>query len=275
MSTSDTRPHAAQPGYAFDLDTAVTRIADGAYTATVTDRWAALGGMPNGGYLLGICIEALRGDLPAPDPLAVSGFFLRAAEPGPAELRTKIVHAGRRHSTGIVTLTQREREIVRVVATFTDLARTEGRTLMLNEPPDLPPPESCVDPLGGNAFPGISITERVEYRMREAPGWLSGALSGDPRAEFWMRFKDGRPIDTIPLVALVDAAAPVVVELGEGSSTIELSVHVRARPSPSPWVACRASTRHVIGGYHEEDFEIWDGDGNLVAQSRQLAILPH
>lgn len=274
MSASDTRPHDAQAGYAFDLDTAVTRIGDGAYNATVTDRWGALGGMPNGGYLLGICIEALRGDLPAPDPLAVSGFFLRPAQPGPADLRTKVAHAGRRHCTGSVTLAQGEREIVRAIATFADLERTKGRTLILNAPPDLPPPESCLDPLGGNAFPGVSITERVEFRTREAPGWLSGALSGDPRAEFWMRFKDDRPIDAISLVALVDAAAPVVVELGEGSSTIELSVHVRARPSPSPWVACRASTRHVIDGYHEEDFEIWDGDGNLVAQSRQLAILP-
>jgi acyl-CoA thioesterase len=39
------------------------------------------------------------------------------------------------------------------------------------------------------------------------------------------------------------------------------------------WLACRASTRHLIDGYHDEDFEIWDSTGRLVAQSRQLAVL--
>jgi acyl-CoA thioesterase len=90
---------------------------------------------------------------------------------------------------------------------------------------------------------------------------------------FWLRFKDGRPPDSLALVAMVDAAYPAVLEIGEpASSTVQLTVHVRARPVPG-WLACRVTTRHVIGGYHEEDFEIWDADGKLVAQSRQLALL--
>lgn len=48
--------------------------------------------------------------------------------------------------------------------------------------------------------------------------------------------------------------------------------HLRAHPAPG-WLACRAGTRHVANGFHEEDFEIWDSTGQLVAQSRQLAML--
>jgi acyl-CoA thioesterase len=83
-----------------------------------------------------------------------------------------------------------------------------------------------------------------------------------------------RDADTLALAVLVDMASPPVLDLGEfGSTTIELTVHVRGRPAPG-WLACRARTRHVIDGYHDEDFEIWDAKGQLVAQSRQLALLP-
>lgn len=72
---------------------------------------------------------------------------------------------------------------------------------------------------------------------------------------------------------MVDFAAPVVLEDGaRGSSTIELTVHVRARPRPG-WLACRVSTSNVMDGLHEEDFDMWDSDGTLAAQSRQLAMV--
>jgi len=49
-------------------------------------------------------------------------------------------------------------------------------------------------------------------------------------------------------------------------------VHLRGHPAPG-WLACRAAARFVSGGYHEEDFEVWDSAGTLVAQSRQLAMI--
>jgi acyl-CoA thioesterase len=87
-----------------------------------------------------------------------------------------------------------------------------------------------------------------------------------------MRFADGRDPDLLALLVMVDSTAPSVLELGAGSATIQLTVHLRAHPAPG-WLATRASTRFVSGGYHEEDFEVWDSAGTLVAQSRQLAIV--
>jgi acyl-CoA thioesterase len=258
----------------FDTDTRVEPVGPGVYAATLSERWLALGGVVNGGYLLAVCLQALRQDMPLPDPLVVSGYFLRPGTPGPAELRTEIARSGRRLASGEVRLCQDGRDTVRALASFTDLGQATGRTRVLAEPPALPPPEECVDPLAGRTLPGVTMVDRVRFRFARVGGWLCGEPSGDPRAEFWMGFADGRDADLLALALLVDAAAPVVMELGEaGSSTVELTAHLRARPAPG-WLACRVATRHVIGGFHEEDFEIWDCRGTLVAQARQLAVLP-
>jgi acyl-CoA thioesterase len=258
----------------FDDDTHVEPTGAHAYRATLTDRWNALGGVPNGGYLLAVALNALQLDMPLPDPMVVSASYLRPGAPGPAEITTELARAGRRVATGEARLSQNGKEIVRAIATFGDLGQANGRTTRRATPPDLPPPEQAKDLMEhAPPLPGVNITDRFEYRVAKLPGWARGAPTGEAELAFWLRFKDGRDADPIALAAMVDAAAPAVLELGEpGSATIELTVHIRARPAPG-WVACRALTRHVIGGYHEEDFEIWDATGALVAQSRQFALL--
>src|SRR5699024_12315969 len=87
------------------------------------------------------------------------------------------------------------------------------------------------------------------------------------------RSSDLPNMDRIAMALLTDAYAPAVMELGETTSvTVHLSVHLYRRPSPG-WIATELTTRHLIDGFHEEDCELWDEAGNLVAQSRQLALL--
>ena len=261
----------------FDRDTAVTASAECLYTVTLSDRWNARPGSLNGGYSLGVALQALAQPMAAaglPDPLVVSAFFLRPATPGPAEVRTDMARTGKRTATGEARLYRDGQEILRLVATFTDLAQPRGETLALMPPLALPPPEACLDPRSGLVLPGVTIADRFEMRSTARPGWATGRPSGDPTANFWMRFADGREPDTMSLPSMVDACVPVVWELGvRSSATVELTVHVRARPAPG-WLACRVTTRHVIDGYHEEDFDVWDSTGRLVAQSRQLALMP-
>jgi hypothetical protein len=263
----------ATTDHPFDTDTRVQRVGDGEYAAAISERWTALPGTPNGGYLLALCLNALAADMPFPDPLVASASFLRPPVPGPVELRTGLARTGRRAATGEARLLQDGREAVRLVATFSDLRRAAGRTLVLGTGPELPPPDEAVPLFGGGAMPGVRVTEQVEYRMAETPGFETGSPSGDPTMEFWMRFKHGRDADLAALAFLVDAAGPAVLEIGEtGSATMQLTVHLRAHPAPG-WLACRATTRFLIDGHHEEDFEIWDSADTLVAQARQFAIL--
>ncbi|WP_304455037.1 thioesterase family protein [Nocardiopsis sp. YSL2] len=260
--------------FEYDRDTRVDKRDDGVFTAALTDGWTTFTTHPNGGYVLGTALNALSQTLSQPDPLVASAFFLRPAAPGAADVRTRTIREGRRTATGETVLEQGGKEIVRATATYGDLSPDPGaRVLALEGPPRLPAPEDCPVLPEFDSAEGVSIAQRVDYRFPERPRWLDGHKDGRPHNEFWMRFADGREADTASLAAMVDFAIPAVLEIGEFSTiTVELTVHVRARPAPG-WLACRVFTKHVAGGLHEEDMEIWDCQGTLVAQARQLAML--
>ncbi|QIS12323.1 thioesterase family protein [Nocardia arthritidis] len=260
--------------YAYDTDTANTRVAEHEYALDLSDRWHTPAGIANGGYLLASTLRALHRDMAQPDLLVASAHYLRPGTAGPARVRTEAIRAGRRTATGQASLFRDEREILRVLATFTDLSTAAGPTSITGRAPDLPAPEECTDPLAaGLELPPIA--RRVQTRMPKVPGFLRGEPGGTSANEFWLRFADGRDADPIALAMLVDSTLPAVFDLGTvpASATVELTVHIRNRPAPG-WLACRVATRYLIDGYHEEDFEIWDSTGTLVAQSRQLSLIP-
>ena len=259
--------------FAFDEDSRVVAAgSSGEFAAELTSRWNGTAGAVNGGYMLAICARALALGMPFPDPVVVSGFFLRPGTAGPAAVSTSVIRSGRSTAFGEAALTQDGKDVVRVTAAFARLGEDQDGLVFLDgTPPALPPPAECVGvPVG--SFGLASIAERIEFRSAELPGWFLGRPSGRPASEFWMRFADGREADLLSLPLLVDSTAPSVLELGAGSVTIQLTVHLRAHPAPG-WLACRATTRFVSNGYHEEDFEVWDSAGTLVAQSRQLALI--
>jgi acyl-CoA thioesterase len=258
----------------FDTDTAVTLVRSGEFSGILSDRWNRLGGGPLGSYTLAVAISALTQTLPHPDPLAVSAHFLRPGSLGPATITTELLKSGKTTSTGSAVLAQNDKPVIAVTATYTDLRARMGTTTSFDAPPNLPPPKRCIDPWAGVPIGDVTIRERVECRYPEPFGWLGGQPTLNATAEFWIRLTDNQPTSLHALALLVDAAAPVILELGEtGSMTVELTVHLRRHPAPG-WLACRASTKHISDGLHEEDFEIWDSTGQLVAQSRQLALLP-
>ena len=273
-SGSDAGPDSGRgPECSFEFDADTRLTGDGpAFTAEITDRWSGMAGV-NGGFMLALCTRALSRVLPFPDPVVVSAFYLRPGSAGQASVTTEVVRIGKTTAFGQASLWRDGKEVVRATAAFTDLSQAgqrPGPTYTGATPPALPPPRDCF--VSPGTVPGVTLADRLEYRPAEAPGWVRGQPSGIPVAEFWMRFRDGREPDIASLPLLVDAAAPAVLEVGALSTTVELTVHVRSRPLPG-WLACRALTRHVAGGYHEEDFEIWDSAGTLVAQSRQLALV--
>ncbi|MPY61955.1 thioesterase family protein [Streptomyces spongiae] len=263
----------------FDRDTAVARREEGVYDIDLSAGWTIINAV-NGGYLLAVLGRALADALPHSDPFTVSAHYLTASRPGPAVIRTDVVRTGRTLSTGQASLFQydedgREVERIRVLASYGDLDTLPDDVRTTARPPAIPPMEQCFGPQDGPApVSGSSaIADRLMLKLDPSTlGWALGAPSGKGEMRAWFGLADGRDADPLSLLLAVDALPPTAFELGISGwvPTVELTVHVRSRPAPGP-LRVSITTRNLAGGFLEEDAEVWDSAGRLVAQSRQLA----
>ncbi len=266
----------AVPASEFDDDTALAQVAPGQFTGTVTARWN-VGPVPNGGYLLSIGLRAIGASLPGRDPLTATAHYLRPAVPGPVEVGVEIVKEGRSVATASARLVQGGRELARVLASLGTLDPSMGARYVDAEPPPMPALEDCLTRPAG--APNIEVARRFEQRFDpETVRWATGATTPQAHAVIraYQRFVDGRAPDVLSLPLFADSLPPpVFAVLTPGwVPTIELTVHMRAKPVPG-WLRSQFRTRFVFGGYLEEDGEIWDASGQLVALSRQLAAVPN
>lgn len=262
----------------FLLDDAVATepLGDGRHRIRITADWNTANKTPNGGYILALLQHATMLEATHPDPLTIAITYFRPAQEGVGEVRVRQVRQGRRVSTYDALLTQDGREIAHAVVSAHDWDAAGTVEHIPHSAPIVPSPEDCQDVSALIPEGMVPILDRYAYRAAEMPGWLTGTPTGLTESLCWIRAADERPVDALLAGAMVDAFPPVTAEIGHlASATIQLTVHYRRRPesTPTTWALGHVTTRHVIAGYHDEDAELWDEHGRLIAQSRQLAIL--
>ena len=210
--------------------------------------------------------------------MTVTAHYLAPGRPGPATVTVDIAKQGRRFGTGRATLEAAGRSLLTCIGTFGDLGADEhdGPELVDRGPPDIPPPDACTELRPTDTFPPPFVG-RVELRLHpDDSGFAAGQSSGRARMRGWFRLRDGEPCDTVALLCAVDAFPPTVFNTNlpiAWAPTVELTAHVRARPAPG-WLRCSFSSHFISGGFLEADGEVWDAADRLVAQSRQLALVP-
>jgi hypothetical protein len=118
------------------------------------------------------------------------------------------------------------------------------------------------------------MRQRAEIRLVEgAEVFTERTTTGTGRLTGWTRHTDGSDPDALSLLMFADAFPPPVFTVygpRHWVPTLELTVQVRARPAPGP-LQVQLASRHMTRGVIEEDGELWDSDGRLVAISRQTA----
>jgi acyl-CoA thioesterase len=252
----------------FDDDTAVEVVSGDKYRGRISDRWN-VGAVPNGGYLLSIAARALGRSFDGREPRALSVHFLKPSTPGLLDIEVEKLKEGRRFATGTARLSQDGREFARVLATYAMPGPFPGPRLIAATPPELPPIDSCKHVVAPDP---IAIARRFEARYApETGGFFDGVPSGTAEIRAWLRFDDGREADVWSLPLLCDALPPPLLNVAffRWIPTLELTVHVRARPAAG-WLRTKFVSRFIFDGLLECDGEVWDSEGKLVAQSRQL-----
>jgi acyl-CoA thioesterase len=270
---ADGHPAGTASEHAFDLATAV-RGGPERWSAEVDPDWT-VAGRPNGGYLLALVTRAALEAAGQPHPLAVSAHFLSPADPGPAELEVRRLRGGRSLSTARVTMAQggQARLEALVTAGRIDPEAAPGWRRATG-PAGLAPVEACLP--ARPELPGglrADLLNHLDLRVDPATvGWVAGRPGGRLEMRGWVRFSDGRAADPLALLQVVDALPPTSFDLGlpGWAPTIQLTVYLRGLPAPG-WLACVVTGQLWQGGWFDEEAEVWDSAGNLVAQSRQFA----
>jgi len=274
----------------FDEATAIRPAGSGRYQVRPDPRFAIVapgGAVPsamNGGVMVATALRAVLDTSPHPYPVATSAHFLRVPRLEPAEVEVTWLKRGRTAATARATVVQDAVPVLEVTVTTGSLpsdppdgGSANGELSWTGEPPHLPPIEECVNlgqwpgTVGADGTNGYAA--QVDLRLDPATtGWRRGQPAGIPEMRGYFRLREDRDPDAYLLALAVDGLPPVVFGLGAAgwAPTVELTWHMRAVPAPGPLrVATRC--RHVSGGWFDEEAEVWDAAGRLVAQSRQIA----
>ena len=265
---------------AFDEATAITQEGGGWYAIRPDERFAIVSGdgtvgAVNGGVLLATVLRAVLDTSPHPDPVATSAHFLRVPRSEAARVQVTWLKQGKTAATARAALIQ---DGLCVLDTTISTGRLgdpgEGGLSWTGEPPMLPPVEECT---GFADFAGATrrngYAGQIDLRLDPATsGWLRGRPQGVPEMRGYFQLREERRPDAYLLALAVDALPPVIFGIARAgwSPTVELTWHMRGLPAPG-LLRVAARSRHVSGGWFDEESEVWDSAGRLVAQSRQIA----
>jgi hypothetical protein len=253
----------------FDRATAAEQVAESQWCAEIHKGWR-IGDVPNGGYVLAIAGRVLSRALPHPDPLTVHILYTAPTTLGPLDCQVDCLRSGGSTSHATLAMRQQGELKAHVTACYCDLDALHGESWSGAERPAIPPVDE-IPPLGVH---GIELRESVnQHYSRGLEVFRRGEPDKSGVFEGWLRLADGSDAGVLGLLLFADCMSPPVFTVFgplQWVPTLELSVQLRAKPVPGP-IQARFRSRYMSRGVVEEDGELWDAEGNLVALSRQTS----
>ena len=240
-----------------------------------------VGNTPHGGYLMAIMHKALTNVLPHSTAISSSVQYLDRIDAKPFELEVETFKTSRGSSSGIVKLIQDKKICTTFTGTCSDFEFMKGYDDLQKPLPKIFKDKDKNDYVKMN-YDKISkgftpaFIKQLECLIHPDHAWWNREKGSDnedneARCSAFLEMEGGTP-DQFCLSFYSDILPPVVSNkygpLG-WIPTITLTTHIRQLPSTSE-VYADFKASDINKGYFEQDCNIWDLDGNLVASSRQL-----
>ncbi len=238
-----------------------------------------VGNTPHGGYLMAVMHKALTSILPHSTAISSSVQYLDRIDAKTFELDVETFKTSRGSSSGIVKLKQDNKICTTFTGTCSDFQFMKGYDGLQKPLPNIFNESDKKDYIKMN-YDKISkgftpaFIQQLECLIHPDHAWWNrdyNDKNNEARCSAFLEMQGGIP-DQFCLSFYSDILPPVVSNkygpLG-WIPTITLTTHIRQLPSTSELYADFRAT-DINKGYFEQDCNIWDLNGNLVASSRQL-----
>ncbi|PKZ65488.1 thioesterase family protein [Gordonia terrae] len=209
-------------------------------------------------------------------PVAISSDYLTAPDAADIDLEISVRKSGRTVTVLTVDAVQLGRT---VVSSSVTMARPDSGRPHHSAPTVLDAlpvePSATGIPLDGSPIAEVNhLGAAIDLVLDSETFPVVRGETGEPLVRGWIRPKGVEP-DEYFTVLVGDISPPVVMNLAlfGWAPTVQLTTYVRRHPAPG-WLRFAATSSEVGPEMFEEDHLVVDSTGTVVAQSRQLALIP-
>jgi len=248
---------------------------EAAFERTCDKTWWGHGAL-FGGYVQALALSAMTEALDNAEqmPQSMTIHFLRPFLDGLFRVETEVERAGRNMSNVSARLYSGGKLAGLAITSFgTWREFNEFRALL---PPDVAPVRRdeapVVTPLGVPTHDHFDMFPRIGTFVRGG---------GDAHVGGWVVTRDAGPIDYLAIPVLADLWIPAAYHRWSEPSpavSVDITTHFRSvlpreEVAPRSPVLVDLRTAGSIGGFVDEDVNIWSEAGVLLAQSRQMRFV--
>lgn len=261
--------------FIFDRETALIALEDGHYAIESSDVYRNPTGMAFGGWVAAIAARAVEMHPECRGPLVSQQIiFMTGVGPGEVKLSVTLLRAGASTQFWRVELSQNG-----APTNAADIVTSTRRPTDIDYQVEMPTAKSPEESISLPSVNPMAPQWVSHYDQRIAKG-MPFAINDSPEAIVWIKEADGRPVDRVSLLSILDTPMPrtfFVTEQFRPGSTVSMASYIYASEEDmaaagSDYMLLRVTGATVRNSATDGRVEIWTKSGILLATSSQIGF---